>query len=595
MKINRVKLKDGDELYYLADTVRKNGKVTTVNIKSLGKRSELLNEYEDPYTSLKEYAKNLTMEKMLEEEKLIVKVLQEELISDTQTSSSNLLNVGYFYISKIIDRLELKDFFKKITKNTKIEFDAYEVTKFLIIDRIINPGSKLKTYGNLENYYEQPQIELQYLYRTLDLIESNIDELQKHLYIKSKDLSERNTSILYYDCTNFYFEMKFETDFLKYGYSKEKQKKPLLGLGLFMDANGIPLAFDAYEGNISEQETLKPIEKRIIKDFKLAQLIIITDAGLSSNENRAFNAGFGREFVVTESIRKLDKETQAAIFKDDGHWIDLKDKNENKRIYTLNEIKEYEFPDKTKFKTDKEYRDSIPIFSKELIINKPVSWGLWSLTENNRATNKTDFKQRLIVTYNPLYANYQQKVRESQVEKAKKIVESKKSEYNELGSPKRYVHEEYEGYEKSIDYEQIEHDAKYDGFYAIATSLMDEPANMIIKIGSFRWKLEDLIKIMKFYLKTRPMYHRKEPRIKAHVAICYTSLLIIRLLDMMLGEKYSVEELLKQFKSMNVLPLNDAVFKATYNGSKLLTELDTLLDKKLAKSVFSNKELNKMK
>ncbi len=589
MKVNRVKTKNGDYIYYLAHSVRKGKKVTTVNLSSLGKHSELLAKYDDPYTELKRIVKQMTLDKLLEDDQFKIKISKENLEANKKISQSNLLNIGHFYLNSVIDGLDLKSFFTKILENRKIEFDAYTSTKFLIIDRIINATSKLKTYNQLNNYYEKPDLNIVHLYRVLDLIEENLKEFQSHIYEASSKIVKRDTRILYYDCTNLYFEKKFEDDFLRYGFGKDGKKKPLVGLGLFMDANGIPLAFVVYSGNTSEQTTLIPIEKQIIKDFELGNLIMITDAGIAGNDNRMFNAGVGRDFIVTESIKKLDNKTKEIIFKGD-HWYILGDKSNTS--FTTDEIKEFsqrpdDDPYKIKFKN--------PTFYKTFNINKPVEIGLISKTVNNRQTKKTDFNQRLIVTYNAEYAKYQQTVRLKKIERAIKMIEEKKYDTKDATSPKRYIKQEYDNLNVDLDLDKIADDINYDGFYALSTSLMEDSVKDILKANSYRWKIEDLIKTLKFYLKTRPVYHRKEPRIKAHIAICFTALLVIRIIENKLENKYTTEELLTQIKNMKVLPLNEIIYKSTYEGSHILSDLDKVFNKELAKTAFTHLELNKNK
>lgn len=582
MKINRVKRKNGDYDYYLARSVRKKDKVTTVNVESLGKHSDLLKKYDDPFKALKEYAKEKTLEERLKAGEFEIKFKQESLTNNNQVSESTLKRIGHFYLSEIIDKLKLTDFFKKIKKDTKIEYNPYLVTKFLTIDRIMNPKSKLGTYNELNKYYDMPDFNLVHIYRTLDLIASNMDKFQAHLYKNSLNINSRNTKVLYYDCTNLYFESANETDLKRYGVGKDGKSKPLVGLGLFMDGNGIPLAFNIHSGNTNEQTTVIPLVKKIIKDFEISDFIYISDAGLNSNEIRLFTSFRNRDFIVTEPVKKLSDENKAIIF-NDKPWYLLGDKDN--KPYSMKEILELER------KSKKEA--SKLTFYKDFYINKPENIGLVSKTINNRTTNKTDFIQRIIVTYKPKYKFYQEEIRLKQINKAYKLISEKKHLDTSYKSPKRFIDLEVKEGTVEINLEKIREEMKYDGYYALATSLFNDDVKDILKASGFRWNIEDNIKVFKHHLKSRPIYHRDDNRIKAHLALCFTSLLVLRIMEVKLERKYSTEEVLNQLRSMKVLPLNEAIFKASYTGSEMLDKLDKIFGKDLNKNVFTNLELNK--
>lgn len=582
MKINRVKSRSGDYHYYLAKSVRKGNKTTTVNVESLGKHSDLLKIYEDPFESLKLLAKEKSLEERLKTGDLEIKFKQSPLSDNLKTSKTNLKRVGHFYLNEIIDKLNLKTFFNEIKTDLKIEYNPYLVTKFLIIDRIISPKSKYGTFNQLDTYYESPSINLEHFYKTLDLISDNLDNYQQHLYKNSLNVTKRDTRALYYDCTNFYFETNQESDLAKYGFSKDSKAKPIVGLGLFMDSNGIPLAFDVHSGNTNEQTTAIPLEKKIIKDFGLSNFIYIADAGLNSNSIRGFNSFGNRDFIVTDSLKKFKSEDLDVVFNDQP-WYLINDSTNTP--YTMNEIKDLE-------ETNKEKASTLT-FYKDFIIDKPVKIGLEEITINNRVTNKTSFKQRAIVTYQPKYKFYQERIRLEQLERANKLIETKTYDKPLQNSPKRLIKVTSDNKNVGLDIDKVIEESKYDGFYALATSLFKDSAEDIIRISAYRWKIEDNMRALKFYLKTRPIYHRKENRIEAHLAICFTSLLVLRLLEKKLDFKYTTSEILNQIKTMKVIPLNEAIYKPTYTGSELLKDLDKAFGKNLDKNIFTNLELNK--
>lgn len=584
LKVNRVKTRTGDYNYYLADTVRKNGRSSTVNIKSLGKHSELVLKHEDPYTFLKDYAKKLTVEALLEQESFRKCTPQKPLEDTDDISKTNLKYVGHFYLNDIITRLDLKSFFRDLKKDLKIQYDPYQVIKHLIIDRIMHPKSKLQTYHHMHEYYDEPTYALQDIFKTLDLVEDHLESYQTHLYQISTSILKRDTDVLYYDCTNFYFEKNKAEGLVKYGLGKDKKGKPIVGLGLFMDGSGLPLAFNVYEGNKSEQQTVLPLERKIIKDFNLSRFIYISDAGLNSNEIRNFNAFGSRDFIVTESLRKLSEADLKPIFNDSA-WYVLGDARN--KPYKMEDILELEKKSLEKALT--------MTFYKDMIIDKPMKVGLSETTENNRTTNKTAFKQRLIITYKTKYKLKQQGIRLTQVEKAYEMIERKSYQNGKANSPKRYIEAPVNADDVNINLEMIEHDSKFDGHYALATSLMDEHVDKILKANGYRWKIEDHMKTLKLHLKTRPIHHYKDERITAHITICFTALLVVRILEHLLEQRYTTQEILNQLKTMKVMPENLSIYHSTYTGSKLLTHLDKVFSKNLSMDKFTNLQLNKNK
>lgn len=306
MKIVKYKLKNEDILYYLAKSVRTGKQVKTINIEKLGKHSELILNHKDPLSHLKNYAKKRTEQE--KENFLSVKLdMQQEVLehTDQKTSHSKLLNIGYFFLNEIYKDLKLDVFFKGITGDTKIAYNPHLALKFLTFARILEPKSKLGTFDDFKNYYEKPKIKLQDIYKTLDLISDHLDQYQTHLYRESNKISKRNTTILYYDCTNYFFEIQHEDELRKYGQAKDHKPNPLVQMGLFMDGDGIPLAFSLNPGNTNEQQTTLPLERKIVKDFELSNFIYVSDGGLNSNETRLYNAFDNRDYIVTQSLKKL--------------------------------------------------------------------------------------------------------------------------------------------------------------------------------------------------------------------------------------------------------------------------------------------------
>lgn len=568
-------------IYYLAKTVYIDGKSKTINVERLGYHNDLLEKYDDPLKSLREYAKQKTKEEKEGRLNITNALIQSKMKKEDIQTGSNSLNVGYLYLNEIYKKLNLDKFFKAVTKDSKIKYNPDIITKFLTFGRILDPKSKKSTYDNFNTYYEHPKASLQELYKTMDLINEYNDEFQAHIYNNSSKISKRNTDILYYDCTNFFFEIEEEDNFRKYGISKENRPNPIVGLGLFMDADGIPLSFTSFPGNINEQQTLIPLQKKITKDFKLSKYIFISDAGLGSNKNKFYNSIGERDFIVTQSIKGLDKANKDIIFKDD-YWYLMGDSSN--KMYSMTEIKELELKGLTKGKT----------FYKDFIIDKPINLGLKSRTEKGKTTHKTSFKQRIIVTYQTKYAAKQRSLRLKQVERAYKIVKSNSQDRVSQTSPKRFIKTDYDGKNVDINIDKIFEEAKYDGLYAVVTSLMNDDVKSIFKASSNRWKIEETFRVMKSTLKTRPIYHSREDRIKAHFSICFLSLLVIRLFEKKADLDISTEVLIKGLRETSVLKLNEAVFLSIHKHNELVNKLDKVFNKELKMNMFTNTQLNKM-
>ncbi len=574
MKIVKYKLKNEDILYYLAKSVRTGKQVKTINIEKLGKHSELILNHKDPLSHLKNYAKKRTEQE--KENFLSVKLdMQQEVLehTDQKTSHSKLLNIGYFFLNEIYKDLKLDVFFKGITGDTKIAYNPHLALKFLTFARILEPKSKLGTFDDFKNYYEKPKIKLQDIYKTLDLISDHLDQYQTHLYRESNKISKRNTTILYYDCTNYFFEIQHEDELRKYGQAKDHKPNPLVQMGLFMDGDGIPLAFSLNPGNTNEQQTTLPLERKIVKDFELSNFIYVSDGGLNSNETRLYNAFDNRDYIVTQSLKKLKKGDQDLILTDDN-WQSLST-GKLKSISTL---------------TD----DDQDTYYKVMWIDNPIDVGLVEMTKNGQLKKKTSFKQRLIVTYQKKYALYQSELRLKQIQRATDIIRSNRVDQVSQTSPKRLIEQKGE-VTYDLDLAKIETEMKYDGYYALVTSLEDDEVGDILKASARRWEIEESFRILKSNFKARPVYHRKDTRIISHFTICFTALLVYRLLEKKLESKYTVHEIIHTLRNLNVVSLNEALFKSTYTGSELLNQLCSLFDKTINKNLYTNVQLNKNK
>lgn len=606
--------KSKDPTYFVQKGIRNGKKVTTKNIARIGKHSELLKITDNPIAYAQEQIK-----KYNEEEKnnnsvaMEVKFNFAEKIKATSTpaSSSTNRNIGYFFLQQLYHDLQIGSFFKRISQDSRISFDPNEINRFLTFARILEPGSKLGTYDHLDRYYEQPDFEYVHILRTMDLIQAHFNEYMTHLYTASNSIIKRNTSVCYYDCTNYYFEIEIDDEdyvdevtgeilkgLRKYGPSKEHRPNPIVEMGLFMDADGIPLSMCVTPGSDNEQTTAIPLEKELTKMFKAQNFIYCADAGLGSLNIRKFNSMGGRAFIVTQSIKKLSDRLKTAVFND----FDYK-RLSNDEPVTLEFMKSFDKsnPENKAFYLDHAY--------KILEADCAVDLGLYELKElkngkTRRVKSKANLKQKVIITFSRKMMEYQRYIRNRQIERAKKLLKNIDPETYKKGpnDVTRFIkrtsttksgekaQDVFELNQKVIDEEE-----KYDGFYAVATNL-DDPAKDILKISSKRYKIEDCFRVMKTNLAARPVYHQKRERIIAHFMICYTALLIYRLLETKLdryGTHFTADNIIETLKNMEVVNIEDLCYMSTYTGSEVLTSLNAIYDLGLDKRYYQPKELNK--
>ena len=612
MKLNYDK-KSKDPTYFIQKGYRNGNKTTTKNIARIGKHSELLKITDDPLAYAIEQVAKYNDEEKNNKMSMEVKIdFAEKLkLSKDLVSSSTNLNIGYLFLQQLYHDLEIGDFFKNITNESKITFDPNTVNRFLTFARILYPDSKLGTHKNLSHYYEKPDFDYVHILRTMDLLASNYDDYISYLFEKSKNIVKRDTSVCYYDCTNYYFEIESPDDdyiddvtgefikgFRKYGVSKQHQPAPLVQMGLFMDSDGIPLSMCLTSGSDNEQTTAIPAEKKLASMFKGKKFIYCADAGLGSLNIRNFNSMGGRAYIVTQSIKKLSGTLKEAIFSD----IDYKLLSSNQRA-SVNDMKSF---DKNELKNINLYNDKL---YKVLTADKAIDLGLYEekTLKNGKTKNvksKAVVKQKIISTFSRKMMEYQRFIRNRQIERAKIMLknidpESYKKGPNDVTRFIKRTTSSKTG-DKVVDkytlnQEAISEEEKYDGYYAIATNL-DDSAKDIIDISSKRYKIEDCFRVMKTNFNARPIFHQTKERITAHFMICYTSLLIFRLLEKKLDlnkTHFTVENIVETLKNMEVANIEDMCYMSTYNCSQICTALNSIFDLELNKKYYQPKELNK--
>lgn len=597
-----------DPTYYIQQGFRNGKKTTTKNIKRLGKHSELLLITDNPL----EYAKN-EVKKMNEEyrsgrsEFIVTMDFNERIPStDSPCSNSTSLNIGYLYLKDIYAKLNLSDFFKSVSSDRKITYDCNKICQFLTYARILDPASKYGTYDKLDTYYEKPQVEYQHMIRFLDILDRNSDQYLKHLFDNSENIVKRDTSVMYYDCTNYFFETEKPDEEIvdevtgeiilglrQFGISKENKTSPIVEMGLIMDSRGIPISMCIHPGNTNEQLTAVPLEKEVIKMTGNKKFIYCADAGLGSYNIRKFNDMGGRAYIVTQSLKKLGQEIKDIVFNDSNYRL-----LSNDDAITLKEMRTFNKKDANNLSL---YND----FAYKVIpANTAMDTGLYEeKVYKNGRTKKVKAKgtlhQYIIVTFSRKMMEYQRTIRERQLERAKKLLRLKDPEKIKKGPNdiRRFLkNTSSDTANYVLDMDKIHEEEKYDGFYAVATNL-DDSAKDILAVAQNRYKIEDCFRIMKTNFDARPVFLRKPERIRAHFLICYTALLIYRLMECKLDDNLThvtTSNLIKTLRNMNVVNMDDMYYKSIYSGSQALDALERCFELQLNRKYYRPSDLNKI-
>lgn len=547
VKLTISKSKNSESFYITKGYINDKGVSTSTVIRKLGTLNELLKEHgptrDDVVAWAKEEAKTETLKYKKEQESRLIQI---SFRADRQLDYNKQVfyEGGYLFLQSIYYQLRLDRVCRKIRDKSSFRYDLNAILSDLIYTRILEPSSKRSSYEAAKKFMEAPTYQLHDVYRALSVLADHCDLIQAEVYKNSNFLMKRNDKILYYDCSNYYFEIEQEEGSRKYGKSKEHRPNPIVQMGLFVDGDGIPLAFSLFPGNQNEQTSLKPLEQKILQEFGHQKFIYCSDAGLASESNRAYNHMGERAFIVTQSIKKLKAEER--------EWA--LDKSGFKRV-----------------------SDDTPVNLENL--SDDDRNGLFYKDEPYTTPK---LHQRLIITYSPKYAAYQKTIRDGQIERAKKMVDSGKckKQRKNPNDPARFVGKQAvtkEGEKADIHYyldeEKIAEEEKYDGFYAVCTDLLDDPVGDILKISEGRWQIEECFRIMKTDFSARPAYVSREDRIKAHFLICFLALLVYRLLEVKLENQYTCNEILSKLKEMNFAKIEEQGFIPLYMRTVLTDKL----------------------
>ena len=571
MRLKISKSKNTTLFYVIKDYTNLNGKRTTKIFEKLGNQKQVEERFgkENTIEKIKLYIDSLNIEDKEE-------LLKREFNPNKRISPGlkRNFNVGYLFLKNIYNQLKIKDICDTIQDKYQFHFDLNEILSYLIYSRIIFPSSKLETFKQCQNFIEQPSFKLHDEYRALSYIAENMDFIQESLFNNSKKVINRNSKVIYYDCTNYFFEIDDEDDLRKYGISKEHRPNPIVGMGLFMDGDGLPLSYNIFPGNQNEQKTLIPEETKIINDFKLdnTKIILCTDAGLASDKIKKYNIKDNRGFVITQSLKKLKDNDKQKVF-DKSDW---RIPNDLKNVYNLENIENDE-------ELKGRYYDTL--FYKII------------------QTETKSVKQDLIVTFCFKYFDYNRNIRNRQIEKAKKSIETNnvtrkgknQNDYrrfiNSINSTENGEIADNTNY--YINEEVIKEEEKFDGYYALTTNLIGN-INDILKIIKGRWEIEESFRIMKSDFLARPVNLSREDRIKAHFMTCFISLLIYRILEKKLDYKYTTTQILNTLKEMEMIEHKGLGFEPIYERTNLTDELHDIFKFNTDYEIISYKKMKKI-
>lgn len=564
MRISKSKSANTTNYYIIDDVYKDDGTRSTVRIKSLGNSEFLTKKYgtDDFLPIIKDLAKKMTVD--AKKGKTSINLILSNF-REISRDDDRLFYAGFLFLMNIFYSLDFDKMCKEISDKFSFKFSLSEILQALIFSRILHPSSKLSTYEFSRKFITRPSFSVDDLYRSLDVLADSSDFIQSFLYKSSKNLFTRSNRVLYYDCSNFFFEIENEVGFKRYGKSKEHRPNPIVQMGLFIDGDGIPLAFSLFDGSSNEQTSLKPLEQRIISDFSLSKFVVCTDAGLSSTANRRFNGFANRFFVTTQSLKKLKSYIRDWALDTKGFRLMGSDK-----LYDLSKLNPDDFVD--------------DIFYKSRWIND-------------------DVEQNLIVTFSFKYQLYQRSIRNEQISRLERKLEKGTSKVDRVNPndikrflKRVFVTKDGECANKkmySIDYEAISKEEMYDGFYATCTNLDDDPIE-VLKIIKGRWQIEDCFRIMKTEFRSRPVYLQKENRIKAHFLTCFLALVFYKILEKLLDKEYTCHDIIETLKNYNFLKLKNYGYIPTYKPNDIIDKLHDTFKIKTDVEIVDKKSMEKI-
>ena len=569
--------------YRAVKTIRVDGKNKTLIVKSFGSDKFIRETY--GVSDAKAWAaEQVRLMNEAEAEGSSIVTMELDPLKDLPLNVNSRFNAGYLFLQDVYYELGLHKICRAIAAKHSFQYDLNAVLSRLIYTRILFPSSKKSSFEDSFRFIEQPSFQLHDVYRALSVLAEESDYIQNRLFKNSYDVSDRKTGVIYYDCTNFYFEIEQAEDDKQYGKSKENRPLPIIGMGLFMDTEGIPIAFSIFPGNTNEQTTMIPLEKKMIEQFDMSKFVVCTDSGLDGANNRFFN-DYNREdgmrcFITTQPIKKLKGHLKGWALDTKGWMLPA---DSSAKVYDLTELDENEDYDKVFYKSRWMYEESVVNYDGQ--------------------ERKTVIEQQLIVTYSIKYRNYLRKIRSGQIDRAIKRIQAGESAVSrkKTNDPMRFIQTQYttpygevaEDRDSYLDTDRIEEEEQYDGFYAVCTNLEDDPVT-IVKVNQRRWEIEECFRIMKTDFEARPVYVRNSDRILAHFMTCFIALIVYRYLEKKLDNRYTIDQIVSTLQEMDVIKHEGKGYQPVYTRTEITDALHEAFGFCTSKEVISVKNMKKI-
>lgn len=567
--------KGKDPRYYIMQGFRKKegGTSSRVYLK-LGKASEIMDKYGCDDAEAWARRKLKEINDSIRDDKASVMVPYNPDMK-IETGNWKTVHCGHMVLLPLYNKLGLAQFSAEVSRRHRFRYDFADILRKLVMCRILFPDSKRATRECLNEFVDAPDFSLDDIYNFLGVLAEEITPLQKSLYEATRNELSRRTGVIYYDCTNYYFEIEKEDSLRRYGRSKEHRPNPIVQMGMFMDADGLPLAFCINPGNTGEQQTLQPLEEILANDFNLSEFVVCTDAGLASIDNRLYNTTEGRNYIVTQSIPQLPGTMKDWALEKKG-WKRLGDSDDV--TYDISELN---------LENEKGH-----LYYRE-------RW----FRENRSAVK--DYEERLIVTFSPKYALYQRQLRAQHMEKALEMIRrrSEKSRQTQQ-DPRRLIStvrctddgEVAQNTLMSLDTDLIEKEKAMDGLNCVATRLEDSVGD-ILHVNGFRYEIEHLFRVTKTEFDARPVYLRREDRIRAHFAICFVALLLLKAFQRQVNEgmdedsRYSSEQIISALAGMKYNVVRGTGYVPAYSATALRSRCCETANLPIDRQIVLNREM----
>ena len=515
-----------------------NGKVKNVTIQNLGDLEDLKKKFDDPIAHFKEVVKQMNEEEKNSQTPLTLAFNKDEKLEENTDNSKNF---GYVALSKVYHELEIDKFLIHKFKARKFsEFKINNIIKLLVFARALFPDSKKSTYENKDIFFENSNFSLEEVYNALTYIFPLKKQLQAYIYDHIQEQYKPNNEAIYYDVTNYYFEIDDNDDFRKKGVNKEHRPNPIVQMGLFMDSLGLPMCYDLFEGNTNDCLTLRPMVQELQKNYNVGKVIVVADKGLNTGNNIAYNKAIGNGYVMSLSVRGASQDLKNYVLNEDGY----------------------------EYNQDKTYKKKSRKCPREIIITKK--------DKNGKVTKiKQNVDEQQVVFWSADYAKRAKAERQPAIDKAKDLIGNvqKYNKKNCVGASKyikNLVFDKNTGEiieaksQLSLDEDKIAEDEKLDGYYMIVSSEFDKTPDEIIDIYRGLWRIEETFKVTKSELNSRPVYVSRKEHIEAHFLTCYIALVLARVLQHKLDKKYSVGKILEILGQCNCFNLQENIYQFNY-------------------------------